>query len=128
MEIRQGSRRRNNKIIFITAGVIFLLILLSLQTGPKGKVVKISVGDSSFQVANLLTQEGIVFSPLAMEEGEGLVVDYTPVSPLARLNKKAAGSHYEISFVDDKVAEIVWRDKQGAKLGSLLSAKLMVKM
>ncbi len=124
MEIREGSRSRNNKLIFITAGVILMLILLSLQTQPKGKVVKISVGDSSFQVANMLTRAGIAFKSLVVEGGEGIVVDYSPVSPLARLNTKGAGSHYEIFFGKGKVAEIIWRDKHGEKLASLLSAQV----
>ncbi len=125
MEIREGSRRRNNKIIFITAGVIFLLILLSLQTAPDGKVVKVSVGDDSFQVANMLSRERIPFTAMTLEKGEGVVVDYTPVSALARLNKKTAGSRYEIYFAEGKVAAIVWRDQQGKELGRRLFVKLV---
>ncbi len=124
MEIREGSRRRNNRIIFITAGVIFLLIILSLQSQPNGELVKINVGDSSFKVANMLTQEGIAFRPLAGEEG-GIIVDYTPVSALDRLKKREAGSRYEIRFVDGKVAMIIWRDRQGKELGRRLFVTVM---
>lgn len=126
MEIREGSRSRNNKLIFITAAVIFLLTVLSLQTQPNGTVVKVSVGDSSFQVANLLNREGVAFSPLPSEVGDGLAVDYTPLTSWARLNKKNAGSHYEILFADGKVVNIIWRDRQGKELGSRLYIKVVV--
>jgi hypothetical protein len=125
MDIREGSRSRNNKLIFITAGMIFLLSILSLQTQPDGKVVKIDAGDSSFQVVTMLSMEGVAFKTLPVDEGEGVVVDYTPVSPLDRLNKKYRGSRYEIHFLENRVARIVWRDKNNRQLGDLLSVKIV---
>lgn len=124
MEIRLGSRQRNNKLIFITSAVFFLLTLLSLLTLPGGPVVKISLGDSSFQVANRLTAAGIVFKALVEEKGQGIVVEYTPDTAFARLNKKRAGSFYEICFSDDKVVDIVWRDRQGKEIGHRLFVKV----
>ncbi|MBU0679857.1 MAG: hypothetical protein KKD73_00390 [Proteobacteria bacterium] len=127
MDMREGSRSRNNKLIFITAGVIFVLSIFSLQTQPGGKVVKIDVGDSSFQVVNMLSREGVAFKILPVDEGEGVVVDYTPVSPLERLNKKYSGSRYEVHFIENRVARIVWRDKDNRHVGNLLSVKIVAK-
>ncbi|MDA3786643.1 MAG: hypothetical protein PF568_07160 [Deltaproteobacteria bacterium] len=124
MENSQKSRSRNNKIIFITAGAILLLVFLSWQIGPDGRVVKISVGDPSYQVANMLSREGIAFAPLA--EKEGVVVAYTPHSPWARLNKKWADSSYEIHFGANKVVHIVWRDRHGNELGRRLFVEIGV--
>lgn len=125
MEIREGSRRRNNKIIFITAGVIFLLIILSMQTQPTGKVLKISVGDSSYEVANMLTREGVTFKPLSGEVGGGIVVDYTPVSALDRLDRQTKNSRYEIRFDHEKVVEIVWLDANDKERSRLLFIKIV---
>lgn len=124
MEIRLGSRQRNNKLIFITSAVFFLLTLLSLLYSPGGTVVKVSLGDSSFQVANRLTAAGIVFKALAEEKGQGIVIEYTPATAFARLNKKRAGSYYEVYLRDDKVVDIVWRDRQGKEIGRRLFVKV----
>jgi hypothetical protein len=126
MEIKEGSRSRNNKLIFITAGVVLMLIILSLlQTQPNVKVVKISVGDSNFQIANMLSQEGVVFKPLEGEEG--IIVDYIPTNAFARLNEKYTGSRYEIYFDEGKVVKIIWRAKDDGQLASLLFVKVMAR-
>ncbi len=122
MDIREGDRSRNNKLIFLTAGVVLMLIILSLQTQPDGKVVRISVGDNSFQLANTLTKEGILFNPLAGKDG--IIVDYTPVTPFERLNSKHQGSRYEIYFEEGKVGKIIWLSKDDRKLGELLYVKI----
>ncbi len=124
MEIREGSRSRNNKLIFITAGVILMLIILSLQTQPESKIVTINIGDSSYQVANMLTGEGIAFSVLMSERGEGIIVEYTPVTSFERLNKKKTGSQYEIYFAEGQVSRIVWRSKDKEKSTDLLFVKV----
>lgn len=125
MEFKEGSRARNNKIIFITSGIIVLLTLFSLQNKPLGKVVVVSVGDDSFQVANMLSKEGVPFTALAGEAGEGVVVAYTPLSAWSRLHKKRLGSRYDIRFGEGQVAEIIWRDRHGKELGSLLFVKVV---
>ncbi|MDR9500517.1 MAG: hypothetical protein RI601_01835 [Desulfurivibrionaceae bacterium] len=124
MQNSHRSRSRNNTIIFITAGAILLLVFLSGQIGPDGRVVKISVGDPSYQVANMLSREGIAFAPLT--DKEGVVVAYTPHSPWVRLSKKGAGSSYEIHFDDNKVVDIVWRDRHGNELGRRLFVEIGV--
>ncbi|MEN8258791.1 MAG: hypothetical protein ABFS09_13090 [Thermodesulfobacteriota bacterium] len=127
MEIREGSRSRNNMLIFLTAGVVLLLIILSLlQSQQNTKVVKISVGDSSFQVANMLSREGVVYKPL--EGKEGIIVDYIPANAFARLNKKHTGSRYEIHFAEGKVVKIIWRAKDNRQLASLLFVKVVAKL
>lgn len=125
MAIRQGSRRRNNRIIFLSAMVIILLFLLSLQPPPDGEVVTISVGDSSYQVANRLTEAGVGFRPLSAPGDGGLVVAYTPVTSFDRLLKKGEGSVYEILFGKQRVTAIVWRDSSGKALGRPLSVKVV---
>lgn len=124
MEFEDGGRRRNNRIIVITGGLILLLVLFSWRTAPQTRLVKISLGDDRYQVANLLGREAIPFTLLA--DGEGLVVAYQPLSPLARLDQKKAGSRYEIHFADGKVAALVWRHRQGKELGRLLFIRLPV--
>ena len=122
MDIREGDRSRNNKLIFLTAGVILMLIILSLQTQPDGNFVKISVGDSSFEIANKLNKMGISFKPI--EGADGILVDYSPTTPFERLNNKHLGSRYEIYFEDGKVAKIVWLNKDGRQLGELIYVKV----
>lgn len=124
MEIKQGNRRRNNKLIFITAGVIVLLLILARQPVPNGKLLKIRLGDSVFQVANRLNQAGIAFRSRSAAHGDALVVDYQPVSGLDRLRNRGAGSVYEIYIVDDRVALLVWRAEDGSELGRPVMIRL----
>jgi hypothetical protein len=124
MELEDGGRRRNNRIIVITGGLIVLLALFSWRTAPPARMVKIALGDDSYQVASLLSREAIPFTLLA--EGEGVVVEYRPLSPLARLDTRKAGSRYEIRFAGGKVTALVWRDRQGTELARLLFIRLEV--
>ncbi len=122
MEIREGDRSRNNKLIFLTAGVVLMLIILSMQTHNDDDLVKINVGDSSFQLANRLSEKGVYFESLT--HADGIKVRYTPVTPFDRLNNKHQGSRYEIYFEGGKVAKIIWLSESDRKLGELLYVKV----
>lgn len=117
MQTPQRITRRNNKIIFITSGLIGLAIILTLFSSRKIDHLTIRVGDNSLQLANQLQsyKEMVEILP------DHFIVHYIPTTPWNAVNFRRQSSHYKIFFSDGKITKIIWQEDTGHLLAPNLT-------